>query len=328
MGVAAAAVVWTSRRADQASTDGVRGSAYRITYRVEQGVSGPATTEVLEVDPGRVSRRLLPSGGAATTESGVYDRTGDGTWRRLAVVAPGEAGHELQLGAPLAWAESAGRAARDGTGEVAGIACTWWLTARPLDVGTFSAATEQDRVRSCVDDAGRLLADEWRGGGRDLLRRTATAVEAIRMVDVFDGGQPSSIDPRLGTTAVETRSAAGEDVVVVTAPPGGALRVAVRLVEVAPGTVEAVRRAERAVFVGGGIVTVVDQIRSAEARQPRGDADVDLGPLGTGRISGTAGGLVIEVPVGGAVVRVRSGLALDALVPWLSRLQVAAPMSS
>ncbi len=296
-------------------------TAYRITYRVEQGAPGSPTTEVLEVDPGRVSRRLLPAGGAATTGSGVYDRDGQGRWRQLAVVAPGEAGHDLALNAPLEWAESAGLAQRDGLDEVAGLRCTWWVTGQPLDVGTFRAATQDDRVRSCVSERGLLLADTWRGGGRQLLTRTATEVRALRAVDALDGQSPPALNPLLVTTVVEARQAPVADIVRPLAPPGAALLSAARVTEVAPGTTDIVRRAERAVYVDGGVVTVLDQLRLAEPEPLRGDREIALGALGSGRVSGTAGGLVVEVAVGDGLLRVRSGLPIGPLVAWLTGLE-------
>ncbi len=112
-GVAAGFAV---RSRDGAPQDQIGASAYRIAYDVEDLVSGVRTKEVLEVDRPRVSRRLLDGGGSATTDAGVYDRSATGEWRQIAVVAPGEPGQDLQLAAPLMWAEREGLARRDGPG--------------------------------------------------------------------------------------------------------------------------------------------------------------------------------------------------------------------
>ncbi len=295
-------------------------AAYRISYAVEDLVSGRRTTEVVEVDRPRLSRRLLPEGGSATTESGVFDRVGE-QWRQLAVIPPGEPGQDLQLTAALQWAAGEGLAQSDGTGTVAGRACSWWVTREPLDVGSFAAATPADRARSCVDVAGRLLADTWRADGRDVRRRTATEITALAAVAVFDGTTPAAIDPQLQTTVVERLSAPTADLVGPVPLPGAKLVAAARFVDVAPGSTDVVRRGQRAVYLRNGVVVVLDQIREAAPVAPRGDADVALGVLGSGRIRAIGGGLVVEVQVGTGLLRVRSGLPLEELVDWLGTLR-------
>lgn len=293
---------------------------YRITYDVLDPTTGKRTTEVVEVDRPRVSRRLLADGGSATTESGVYDRVA-GHWRQLAVVAPGEPGDDLQLRAPLAWAERTGLARKDGNGMTAGHRCTWWLTREPVDVGSFATATSADRARSCVDDQGRLLADTWRSGGRELRRRTATAVTRPASVSAFDGAEPQPIDPRLVTTMVQRLRTPTADLVRPRPPAGAKTVAAAHIVEVAPGSTDVVRSMQRAVYVAGAAVIVLDQIREVPApADPRGDVEVALGKLGTGRVHATGSGIVIEVRVGAGLLRVRSGLDFDPLVRWLSTL--------
>lgn len=296
-------------------------SAYRIGYDVEDLVTGMRTTELVEVDRPRVSRRLLDDGGSATTESGVYDRSPTGEWRQLAVVAPGEPGADLQLTAPLAWAEGARLARRDGTGSVTGRACTWWLTREPLDVSTFMPATDADRARSCVDEQGLLLADDWRAGDRELRRRTATSVTLVTSVSAFDGSTPKQIDQRLVTTVVEQIPGPTTDLVRPVPPPGFEVHSAVRTVEVAPGTTDVIRRVQRAVYLRDGVVVVLDQARSAGMAEPRGERAVDLGRLGTGRVSAAGGGIIVEVRVGDGLVRIRSGLGFERLVTWLETLE-------
>ncbi|TAL21910.1 MAG: hypothetical protein EPN99_06775 [Frankiales bacterium] len=298
----------------------VAATGYRIAYDVVDVTSGRRTTELVEVDRSRGSRRLLPDGGGtATTESGVFDRV-DGRWRQLAVVPPGEPGQDLQLAAPLAWAETAGLASRDGTGEFAGLPCTWWLTREPLDVGTFASATAEDRARSCVDDAGRLLADTWRAAGRDVRTRTATSVTSSISFDAFDGARPAPLDARLVTTAVEPLTRPMTDLVRFAPLQGSSVAAVVRFVDVTAGTVEVERRVQRAVLTRDGAVVVLDQVRPAAPVTPRGDREVDLGRLGTGLVRAIGGGLVVEVAVGPGLLRVRSGVPLDELTSWLSEL--------
>lgn len=298
-------------------------TGYRIAYDVVDLTAGRRTTELVEVDRPHVSRRVLSAGGgSATTESGVFDRVG-GQWRQLAVVPPGEPGQDLQLTAPLAWAETAGLAGRDGTGEFAGLRCTWWLTREPLDSGTVAPATAQDRVRSCVDDAGRLLADTWRAAGRDVRARTATSVASSISLDPFDGAQPAPVDARLVTTAVEPLSRPMADLVRFAPLQGSSVAAAVRFVEVTAGTVDVERRVQRTVLTRDGAVLVMDQVRPAAPATPRGDRGVGLGRLGTGRVRATGGGLVVEVAVGPGLLRVRSGVPLDELTSWLSELSPA-----
>lgn len=293
---------------------------YRIVYDVVDLSTGRRASEFVEVDRPDASRRVSQDGaGSATTSSGVFDRV-DGRWRQLAVVPPGEPGQDLQLAAPLAWAETAGLAHRDGSGSVAGLRCTWWLTREPLDTGVVAPAAAADRARSCVDDAGRLLADTWRAGGRELRSRTARTVEAVAELDPLDGQRAAPVDPRLVTTAVEELSAPTPDLVRFTLLPGSSVVAAARFVEVVPGGAEVERRVQRTVLLRDGAVVVLDQVREPVARAPLGDRDVDLGALGTGRVRGTGGGLVVEAAVGDGLLRVRSGLPLAQLAGWLRTL--------
>lgn len=319
VGVGAAAVVWLGDDDPPAPS-----SAYQIAYAVEDLATGTRTTELLEVDRPRVSRRMLDGGGSATTASGVYDRSPEGRWRQLAVVPPGEVGPDLQLTAALTWAGAQGLAAQDGGATVAGRRCTWWLTREPLDLNAFAPATARDRTRSCVGDDGLLLADTWRADGRDLRRRTATAVRALPSVVAFDGSTPDPIDPRLVTTVVQPLQRPERDLVQPAPPPGAELLHAVRSVDVTPGTTDVVRRTQRTVYLQAGVLVVLDQVQeTAGPPTPRGDRDVALGRLGTGRVRATGGGLVVEVRVADGLLRVRSGWDLAPLAAWLGDLQVA-----
>lgn len=320
--VGAAAVAGLVLLRDEETTErGPASSGSRVTYDVVDVATGARTTEVVEVDRPQASRRLLPGGGgSATTDSGVFDRV-DGHWRQLAVVPPGEPGQDLQLTASLAWAETVGFARRDGAGTVAGTGCTWWLTREPLDVGSVAAATATDRARSCVDETGRLLADSWRAGGRDLRTRTATRVERLARLHPFDGSTPAPIVAGLTTTAVEQLPTPTADLVVDPVLPGAVVTAAVRYLDVAPGSTEIVRRVQRTVLSRDGALVVLDQVREQQAVAPRGDAEVELGPLGRGRVRATGGGLVVEVAVGTGLVRVRSGLPLADVTAWMRTLQ-------
>ena len=295
----------------------VVGDRFRITYDVVDRTTGRTVTEVHEVDRPLRSHWLTGDSGSATTEAGVYDRAG-GAWRQLAAAPPGEVGQDLRLAAALHWAHEQGLAQPDGTATVAGRRCTWWLTREPLDVAAFAAASGEDRTRTCVDGSGLLLAEEWRAGGRDLRRRTATDVRPLDRVDVFDGATPQPLAPGLLLTAVQPEQQPVSDLVTLTAPPGLTFRTGARSSDLQPGTTEVLRRSVRAVYSGGGDLVVVDQVRGpVEAR----GAAVELGRLGTGQVQATGGGLVVTVPLGPEqALRVRSSLPYDALVGWLSGL--------
>jgi hypothetical protein len=296
------------------------GDRFRISYDVVDRTTGRTVTEVHEVDRPLRSRWLTGDSGSATTETGVYDRA-DGAWRQLAVAPPGEVGQDLRLGAALRWAGDQGFAEQDGGTTVAGRPCTWWVTKEPLDVAAFAAATGEDRTRSCVDDSGLLLAEEWRAGGRDLRRRTATDVRALDRVDVFDGATPQPLAPGLLLTAVRPEQGPVSDLVALTPPPGLRWLTGASSSDLQPGTTDVLRRSVRAVYSVGDEVLVVDQVRGPlEAR----GTQVRLGQLGTGQVQATGGGLVVTVPLGAEqAVRVRSSLPYDVLVGWLSGLRRA-----
>lgn len=291
---------------------------YRITYELEDLVAGARTVEVVEVDRPLSSRRLSDRGGSATSVTGVYDRSSS-VWRQVAVVPPGETGHDLRLARALSWSESQGLAHRDGTGTVAGRGCTWWLSKEPLDIAAVSPATEQDRARSCVDDAGLLLADTWRAGGTDLRRRTASRFEALEELDVLDGTVPEELPPALRLTVVETLDEPTADLAVLAPPAGLPLHTAARFVDLEPGTTDVARRSIRAVYADDSELLVVDQVRgSVEAR----GVSVPAGPLGTASVQATGGGLVAVVALGEEqFLRVRTSLAFDDLMAWLRSLR-------
>lgn len=293
------------------------GDRFRITYDVVDRTTGRTVTEVQEVDRPLRSRWLTGDSGSATTEGGVYDRA-DGVWRQLAAVPPGEVGQDLRLSTALQWARGQGLAESAGTATVAGRRCTWWLTREPLDLAAFAAASGEDRTRSCVDDAGLLLAEQWRAGGRDLRRRTATEVRPLQRLDVFDGSTPQPLAPGLVLTAVQPERGPVDDLVRLTPPPGLSWLTGARTADVQPGTTDVTSRSVRAVYAGGGQVVVVDQVRGpVEAR----GTQVRIGRLGTGQVQATGGGLVVTVPLGEEqALRVRSSLPYDVLVGWLSGL--------
>jgi hypothetical protein len=306
--VGAAAVVLITR--DVAST----GSGIRLTYAVEDLTTRVRTTEVVEVDGPLRSRRLTGSTGSATTERGVFDRR-DGRWRQVAITPPGEVGQDLRLSSALAWAADQRLAARDGTGTVAGKPCTWWLTREPLDIASVAPATSVDRTRSCVDADGRLLADTWRAGGRDLRRRTATEIRRVRP-DVLDGMAPEPLPAALRLTAVETLVKPVDDLVVLTPPAGWELLTAARFSELEPGTTEVRRRTVRAIYASGTDVMVVDQIRGPG--EAPGQPILPVPALGTGHVQATGGGLVVTIPLGvDERLRVRTSVAIDDVAEWL-----------
>jgi Arc/MetJ family transcription regulator len=284
-------------------------TGYRVVYAVQ--LDDRALTETVEV-LGLVSRRLTSgsAAGTATTESGVYDLV-DGSWRQLATVPPGEVGSRVQLTAALAWAESVGRARRDGEGRVADLPCTWWLTREPLDGAPVAPPETQDRTRSCVDARGRLLADAWTSAGREVRTRTATSVEPLSSLDPFDGATPSPLDPRLAPTAVEAVDPEGSP------PAGCAWTRGARVVEGAPGTTDVARRVRRSVADCGGSLLVVDRVTvTAGPPEPTGDVAVSVGNR-PARVRAAAGGLAVELVDGADLVRVRADLPVADLVAWL-----------
>jgi hypothetical protein len=198
---------------------------------------------------------------------------------------------------------------------VAGQACTWWLSREPLDIASVAPATGADRTRSCVDSDGRLLADTWRAGGRDLRRRTVTEIRSVR-ADVLDGTTPEPLPTALRLTAVETLAKPVDDLVVLTPPTGWDLLTAARFSDLEPGTTEVRRRTVRAIYVSGTDVMVVDQIRGPG--DAAGRPVLVLPGLGTGRVQATGGGLVVTVPLGEEQwLRVRTSVSAEDLADWL-----------
>jgi hypothetical protein len=302
-------------RGDEAPAAAVL-SGVRITYGVEDLVSGTRTTEVVELDRPLRSRRVTGDDGSATTESGVYDRSADG-WRQIAAVPPGEVGSDLRPVAALAWAEQQGLARREGDGSAAGRRCTWWLTREPLDLAAVAPATATDSTRSCIGEDGLLLAETWRAGGQDLRRRTATEVVRAR-VEVLDGPVEPLL-PELVTLGVQRLEQPPDDLVAVLPPAGLRLVAAARVTEVEPGTITPVRQWVRGVYADGSDLLVVDQVRGP--LDLRG-TEADLGPLGPGRVQATGGGLVLTVEVGPEQhVQVRTSLTYDVVRAWLVGLR-------
>ncbi len=311
-------------------------AAYRIVYRVEDPAASPVavTTDVVEVvrpHRSRLAHYAGPPpggarrGGSLTLERGTFLLDDQGRARLVQAVAPGESGADLRLATTLAFAERRQQVRRDGTGEVAGRSCTWWLSREPLDVANPAAATDTARVRSCVDDAGLLLADTW--SLDDHVVRTRTAVEVAEAADL---GEQSFTPPPPGEPP-----AVAAVVRLVAAPvePGVGLRLrpptGLSLVSAATVLLGDARTGQtftrRAVYGGAQDLLVVDQVR-AQAEPPAigvGEP-VALGPVGPGVVRATPGGLVIEAMTPGhELLRIRTSLHEDVVLTWLRSLTVS-----
>jgi len=185
--------------------------AYRIVYdvRTSAGPDRPATVarEVLQV--ARPFRSLVTTmdgerlvAGRVSDLTSLYQHT-DGRWIELQV-PPAMAASDLRLDRVLDERVAAGEVVRlDEVRRIAGRACQVHRFGGPLDGGRLVAFEGDDAERAdvCIDEAGLVLAEEWKQRGEVLRRRTAVdvdldpdfaddtfTVEDAEVVDATDGG--------------------------------------------------------------------------------------------------------------------------------------------
>ena len=162
-------------------------SAYRIVYEV-RAAAGPErpdtmTTEVLQV--ARPFRSLVTTldgdrlvSGRVSGLTTLFQHT-DGRWIELRV-PPAMAASDLRLDRVLDDLVVAGEVERvDEVRRIAGRACQVHRLGGPVDGGTLTPLDDVDGevAEVCVDEAGLVLAEEWRQDGDLLRRRVAVDVD-------------------------------------------------------------------------------------------------------------------------------------------------------
>ena len=162
-------------------------AAYRIVYEVRTA-SGPGrpdtvTTEVLQVARPFQSLVTTVDGdrlvtGRVADLTSLFQHT-DGRWIELQV-PPAMAASDLRLDTVLADRIAAGDVERlDEVRRVAGRPCQVHRLGGPLDGGVIAPLEDPDTEHAdvCIDEAGLVLADEWRREGEVLRSRVAKDVE-------------------------------------------------------------------------------------------------------------------------------------------------------
>lgn len=310
---------------DGAAT-GPDGSTH-LTWRVEEAGTGRVTTTVIEIDrPYRARLRTFEGDGATGrlldgtiwTEDGVHVITPDGTVQTAQRTAPGPPGIDLRLDVVVPFAVEQGLAVVDGTDELAGRPCTVVLTAAPLDAATPAPVTADEEVRSCVDEAGRLLADTWTIDGEVIRQRTAVGIEDGPPLtdDLLFGDGPVPAPTDLAGTRVLALEGPF-DVPLALPIPAELLGLPLdRVAEVRdePRTgevVRPVRLVQRATYTDGERLLVLDQIRVVTGPAlpaPPAGLTVEVPPLVGARLAPDLAGLVLIGSLGDVRVELRGAL--------------------
>ncbi|HVB27249.1 MAG TPA: hypothetical protein VNE21_04995 [Mycobacteriales bacterium] len=322
--------------------------AYRIVYRVEDHLSHPirVTTDVLEVSRPFLGSMLTHAGDSADgplITGQVDDTSGDYYVGTGAAGAPGVTAREyqkadgqpaavdLRLQPALTVAAHLGLVGVGGQETVAGIRCTDYLSAGPLDGGAWTKPTTGNVATTCVSGGGFLLHEVWVVDGKLARTRTARSVEqGLRAPFVpLSGLRIAPLDPNLqvvGATPVPTPAATPIAARPVSdpagLPPAGVFDIG-ELDPTVPGAPLA-SSGQRQIWSDGHDVVVLTQVRSVRPQQVSpipANLAVDLGALGKGELLPGPHGLQITVQVSTYVtVTVTGTIGEDALLAWVRSL--------
>jgi len=305
--------------------------SYRITYAVQEPVTGLSSTSLVEVDrPYRARTRNYAAdgttllGGSVWTEAATYLIDGTGAVAAVQALPPGRPGPDVRLDFMLREAVELGLVTTAGTDVVAGITCAVYGSHGPLDAMLPEPPTGDDHATACVDAAGRILREEWTVGGEVIRRREATTVDdgvALTDLELFGHDGPAPVPDALALTEVRPLAQAAATGLAVAFPPSVAglpmdLLVEIRDLPVAGAAARSTRLTQRATYTDGVRLVILEQSRTLTGAAPpaaRGDAlvveplqGVVLG-LGFGGIVVTGERGDVRVVIAGALTRAEAG---------------------
>ncbi len=321
-------------------------ASYRLVYRVEAYDEGGGTTVSTEdisvrrpFDGRVVIREGEPPGAAVRFEGratfGRYANIEAGA-SQVAGASPTVALGDIRLDASLVDLVADGTFLVRERRRALGRECQVYRTGAPLQSVRVTLPTESDYVDTCVDGTGLVLEEVTVKAGRAVQRLTATEVAGDVVFDPGTfavEGTPVGLDQGGGSlTPIDTANAPAPAYWTLGAPPEG-FEYRGRF-ELQTGGQAAAGSATAApvtswldVYVRGIDFVVVQQGPSA-AEPDSADAttarDVDLGPLGTGRlVLGAMGTTVVAHPAAEGFVQVTGTLRSTALQDITRALQPA-----
>lgn len=317
----------------------------RIVYRIEDrsrppvrvttqvvDVSAPYTARVLTLDGPPPGGTLL--GGSAWDLGHQYVVDASGTSREVQQVPPELPGPDAHLDVALPSALRLGLVTRGGSRTIAGRSCTDWTSQQPLDSGPFTPPTRTDRTVSCVDAAGRLLAETWTLHGSVVRVRTAVEVgtaPSLAGLGLFAGRTPvpapSGLSPESVKDVSAARLARALGIPVPASPVGLRLDRSTALIDVDRSSAVPRISAEGGAFAwtdGHRLVTLVVKRALGGAFHPPTDGvEVALGDNGSGRINPTYTGLQVELLTArGLQVTATGDVSEPDLLGWLRGLRL------
>lgn len=313
-------------------------TGFHIEYDVtdDRGVHSREVTDVERPYRARTVRysdaeRKHSVGGAAWTESGLYTIRPDGSVAQVSPTWPAPPGPDAHLDVALPVALRLHLVTKAGTGSVLGKACTVWQSLRPLDGADLALPTEAEHTTSCVSADGLILRDNWQSRGARLRARVAVAISGAPQLSDAEllGGAPTPLPAELSSYAI-TVSTEAELTRLIPVPqpvaPVGLLSdraVAVLDVDRSTDSQRVTREGAVLTWVGGGRLVTAQYARGllTQIPAPTDGAPVDLGPLGTGRLTPVLTGLKVDV-MGprGLLLTVRSDLPESQLLAWMRSL--------
>lgn len=280
----------------------------------------PATTERILIRP-PFERRSGPEGAVTTlTGDGVSMKAGDGS----TILLPGLPSPAwLGSDAVVRSAVELGLLTRTGLDDrLLDRPCVVVLSAEPLDAGTWRPPEPESETRSCVDEDGVVLLDDWFLGGRSV--RARTVVERIEHADIDDSQ----------FRVAATRTPSGLEVRLLDAPDGSfhfALPEPPLGFQAGPVAVfdrggldgSTAGHGERWVFTDGRAFLALEQERALDGTPvPLGDVTEIQFAGATATVRAGASGLDVSWIVGDTRITVSGTITLADLEAWAATFEV------
>lgn len=180
---------------------------YRVSVREETGMR--TSTTRLTVQRPYAARATGAGGGQVSNRTHLWQLGPGGEVRVGVRRAPGAPVRDASYAA-LRDAARAGAARAAGSATRLGRRCTWFAHAEPFPAALAPPGGD-DRVESCVDGAGILLAEVWVLGGRIVRTTDAVGVAEGEVDDTFLAGRKVPRGSEAASAIVQGQTLVSDD---------------------------------------------------------------------------------------------------------------------